>query len=118
MFNTKAKLKYEYRDSEGVRWYSLKSELIFLDGKDVYIVPRSTFLFDCASVPNLLQFIYIPTGRYTEASILHDWCYGERNISRLKADNLFYKAMKSSKVNIFTRTLFYLAVRVGGSSHR
>ena len=118
MFNSNAKLKFEYRDSEGVRWYSLKSELIFLDNKDVYIIPRSTFLFDCASVPNLLQFIYKPMGSYTEASILHDYLYAQRNVSRLKADNLFYKAMRSSKVNIFTRTLFYLAVRVAGSSHR
>ena len=118
MFNAKAKLKYEYRDSEGVRWYSLKSELIFLDDKDVYIVPRSTFLFDVASVPNLLQFIYKPTGSYTEASVLHDYLYTQRNISRHKADNLFYKAMKSSKVNIFTRTLFWVSVRLVGASHR
>ena len=118
-FLTKAKLKFEYTDTKGVKWYSLKNNLIFNnDTDDLIIVPKDVFFTDLASVPKFLQWLYKPDGKYTRCAILHDFLYSNRHFKRAYCDYIFRCAMKLDKVSFKDRWVFWLAVRVGGRGHR
>jgi len=117
-FENKAKLKFEYKDDKGVRFYTLKEDLVFIHDKDRIIVPKNIYYTDLASVPKGLQWIFKPNGKYTRASIVHDYLYDNRAISRYKADLIFLRAMKSDNVNFSTRWLFFGMVRFFGSGRK
>lgn len=83
----------------------------------------SNFYSNGANIPYFLQKIFPPVGKnYESAAFYHDFLYSKRSkyskFSRLKCDIIFYKIMKLSGVNIFIRSMFFLAVRIfGGSSY-
>ena len=120
-FLTPAKLKLEFVNDDNIKMYSLKQNLILDDDKytkELIIVPKELFLTDLASIPKLVRWLYSPSGKYTRASIIHDFCYSQRDIKRKTADKIFRKCMKLDKVDFFTRWIFYFAVRIGASSHK
>ena len=63
------------------------------------IVVYQGFNTDLASTPRLLWILYPPLGRYTRASVLHDYLYSPVSkymyprLSRKEADEIFYLAM-------------------------
>ena len=115
MFISKLKTRY-ITYTKNPKEYELKQKLIYKDKHTYYKVPVG-FKTDFASVPKGLQFLFKPQGKYSRASILHDYLYDFKVVSRFQADEIFYQAMKEDKVNTFTRILFYLAVRIGGNSY-
>lgn len=129
-FLTDAKLKFEFTDDDGVKWYSLKDKLVLYTDKELYnsstvltkdnliIVPPFTFLSDLASVPKVFQKIYKPNGKYTRSALIHDYLYSKREVNRFYADKIFLECMKADKVAIHTRYLFYLAVTFFGASSK
>lgn len=118
-FNGIAKLRFEYKDSDGIKWFTLKNDLILSDDDKVVVkVPKDLFSFDCASVPKYLQWIYSPQGRYTRSAIIHDFNYSKPSVNRFYADKLFLKCMKLDGVKFHTRWLFYGAVLIFGSSSK
>lgn len=79
-------------------------------------VPKG-FKTDFASIPRILWSIIAPTGKHTNASILHDYLYTEGyklGIDRKRADLIFYEAMIDSSVARFTANVMWFAVRVFG----
>jgi hypothetical protein len=85
--------------------------------KDFIIVPKG-FITDFASSPRILWSIFPPFGRYTKASVLHDFLYSIRfRNNRKLCDDIFLEAMQVLKVDIVTRTLFYVSVRLFGAKH-
>lgn len=129
-FLSKAKLQFEYKDTDNIKWYTLKEDLILYVGKeqiknnmtvpvsDLIIVPKDLFYTDLASIPKLLHFIYKPNGKYTRASIIHDYLYSDKTKNRFYADYIFLKCMKLDNVPFHTRYLFYFAVSLFGASHK
>lgn len=94
-----------------------------VDNRDVWAYVPAGFLTDGASVPKPLWFILPPWGRYGQAAVLHDiLCEGKTMfhsevpvaVSRKKADHIFRDAMKVAGVNLFERTVMFLAVRAWG----
>jgi hypothetical protein len=82
----------------------------------VYTVPKG-FKTNFASVPKYFRNIIEPTGKHTNAAALHDFLYArgyKMNVSRKKADKIFYDAMRDSFVNIITANVLWFAVRVFG----
>lgn len=91
------------------------------------IVPIG-FKTDFASVPQLLWNVLPPTGKYTAATVLHDWLYqnpftltmegdlivAETDLNRKQCDDIFYEAMVVLEVGWFTRRVIYWGVRAGG----
>lgn len=75
----------------------------------------SGFITDLASIPKAFNSFYPSHGKYTRATLVHDYLYSEQSkISRNKADKIFLKLMKDDGVDFVTRTIFYTAVRFGG----
>jgi hypothetical protein len=88
------------------------------------------FITDFASVPRPLWWRFPPTGRYTQAAVLHDYLYqfprldilsthqdsvsGHVSIDRETCDVIFEEAMETLGVNSWDRLLMFLGVRLGG----
>ena len=81
-------------------------------------VPRG-FMTDGASIPDMLQGIFNPLGKYGQAAVLHDFLceYLVVNVSnslvdigRRQADTIFCDAMRFLKVDAITRELMHEAV--------
>lgn len=107
------------------------------ENKQALIRVEKGFITDFASVPRIFWSIFPPFGRYTKAAVLHDrlcvaflnkelWdnvavdknklpiCLQNRYVRRCEADRMFLKAMKSIKVNPYTRVVLYSSVRLYG----
>lgn len=68
-----------------------------------------------ASVPWFGRIVVPVSGRLTEASVVHDFCYAGKVLSRFEADWLFLTGMKAAGVRPWRRWIAYLAVRFGGA---
>lgn len=100
----------------------------FLKGKEVellenYVVElpyitfevRAGYKTDGASIPRIFWWFSNPFSSDTlPAAIVHDALYQTEFFPRSQADSIFYNIMKLNKVNLFKRTLYYLAVRLFG----
>ena len=101
--------------------YELTEELLFwtaLNGAGLIIrVPALTYT-DLASTPRLLWPIFPPAGRWSPATILHDYLYSLPGCSRFLADALFREAMHQLGVPWWRRVLMYYAVRLFAGRHK
>lgn len=108
----------ELQDRGDGNWYML-SPLACLwteeTERHVMEVPAG-FIHDLASVPRALRSFVPVIGPWNKAAVVHDWCYVAQpaDFTRWKADALFLAGLKASGVGWITRTLMWLAVRVGG----
>jgi len=118
MFKNKLKVQFEFKTDE-VKIYSLKEELHYKSDKYDYTVPK-LFKTDFASVPLSLQFIYPPQGKWSRASVLHDYLYSKerKDVTRFKADKVFLEAMEKDGVSWITRHLFFAGVRAFGGYYK
>lgn len=81
----------------------------------IFKVPEF-FISDGASIPKF-AFSLIGgrwTGKYVEASIIHDYLYFTQTTKRSYADRVFLEGMKILGVGWLKRRVMYLAVRVWG----
>jgi hypothetical protein len=98
--------------------FQLNQNLIAdIDDKPV-IIPKG-FITDFASIPKLFWSVESPFDMKTIApSILHDYLYTcPNNLSRQKIDSIFYSSLIDNLVNPVKSYLYWLAVRIAGSSH-
>ena len=99
-FKTKPELETAYIDSKGIHFYILKTDLVFFNGEDNITVRtiygNDTFYTNLASTPKFLHWLIPPDkSLYKYPSILHDYLYSERTVSRRFADKMFLLAIKS-----------------------
>lgn len=78
------------------------------------VVPKGT-LTNFASVPWFGRIFVPVSGKHTEASVVHDFCYSGKVLSRFDSDWLFLTGMRTAGVRPWRRWVAYLAVRFGGS---
>ena len=80
-----------------------------------FVIPKG-FETDFASVPRLLHVLLPRMGRYTVASVVHDYIYRTPSLgyTRYEADNIFLKQMETDNVGFFNRNMLYAGVRAGG----
>ena len=113
-------LKVEYVD--GLNW-KLENDVTYCTKADEVLTVRSGFMFDFASVPRALWWLYPPTGTkgnpYGIAALLHDWLIlhrkiGGRPITRKEADLLFLEIMLYSGCRKSLAYTMYSAVRAHG----
>lgn len=102
------------------RW-SIQTALIYRGKTDTWKVPRG-FVTDFASVPRFAVWLVPVTGRYTKASILHDWfcCYGIQAglITARDTDGVFRRIMREDGVPFVLRWLVWTGVRWGAIFNR
>jgi hypothetical protein len=93
------------------------------------IMPDNGFCFDFASIPRPIRWFYPKTGagksgQYGRAACIHDWLYSYpvdprtgQKLDREFCDRVFLLGMELDKVKPTMRSLFYRAVRIGGSRY-
>lgn len=112
--------------------FQLPLDLRYLDGRHWQVLDAFTFgsvtlartlvvpvgfVTDFASIPRALWWLFLPTGDYGKAALVHDLLYRTPGLAtRLEADMVFAEAMLDLGVGWLTRTLMYRAVRLGGAA--
>jgi hypothetical protein len=88
---------------------------------NITIIIQKGFKTDLTTVPQIFWSIFPPIGtkheQYGTPAILHDYLYSNKIFDRKTCDLVFLQAMKQEKCNLFTRYLFYFAVRIFGGKH-
>lgn len=124
----------EYRILETFTYYKTNQ-------KHIKIKVEKDFITDFASVPRIFWIFYPPFGTYTKPAVLHDrLCEAflrketwndvldkeiptanshveylnlkNEKITRKQADTIFLESMKAINVNVFTRMILYISVRI------
>lgn len=85
----------------------------------LFTIPKG-FVTNFATTPKWIHWLYPPRGKYDRAALLHDYFCNVNNRYKVLpegkkvCDKLFLEIMKEDRVNIVTRTVFYLFVRMTG----
>lgn len=99
---------------DGRQLYKIEQDLIFKGWRHEASVYKG-FISDLASLPWLLRLVALPTGRWAHAAIIHDMLYKTHLVSRLEADQIFFKIMCDFKVPEWKSKGAYILVRLFGS---
>lgn len=81
--------------------------------EEVIHIPKGT-ITDLATVPRWLWLVVPPLGKYTKASIIHDYLYQNAIGSKKYADEVFLEAMEVAGVKTWRRKIMYWSVRAFG----
>lgn len=92
------------------RWVELRKPLEFWIDDYSLAVSRG-FQTDFASVPRLFWSIISPMGKHTIAAVVHDYLYHTAEVSRKRADLIFYWLMRYYGVYKLVACLMYYIVR-------
>ena len=71
---------------------------------------------DFASIPRIFWPILPPVGRYSRATVVHDYLYRYGLFTRKDCDLIFLHAMEELNVAKWKRTIMFWAVRLFGKS--
>lgn len=94
-------------------WKTLQ-EFVFYYGLGSYVtVPEGT-VTDFASVPRFLWGMFPPIGKYTQASVVHDFLVTEGKLSWKECADVFLEAMITLEVSKWRRDVMYFFVRAYG----
>jgi hypothetical protein len=95
-----------------VLWQALEWEI---GNSGVKITIPAGFVHDYASVPPWLRWSGLgPHGRYSRATLIHDYLYWSQACTRPQADRLLVVAMKESHVNAVEEFLIFRGVNDWG----
>ena len=117
MFTPESHVSVTLREDDN-RW-RLNSPLTYVGQDETFVVPTG-FETDFASVPRMFAWFIPTTGRYTRASILHDWLWSQARLGLIgwrDADALFRRAMREDGVAFLRRWIIWAAVRLGSLTH-
>jgi hypothetical protein len=95
------------------RW-TLQAPLIYESEIIGYVRVPAGFVTDFASVPRLPLMYMLAGGKATAPSVVHDYLYSTREVSRRTADAVFHEATRVSGHGAFTASLMWAGVRMGG----
>lgn len=94
--------------------YKLVEPIILRRSNGEWItIPKGT-VTDGASVPWMLRWLFPQMGKYSKASLAHDYLYDNRIGSRADADWDFFRWMLQDGVPQWKAVLFTIAVSIGG----
>lgn len=78
-----------------------------------FTIPKN-FVTDLDSVPRVPGIYAMIKGRSVWSALLHDYLYATGEVSRKKADQVFYKAMKEEGTPAVVAWMMYRSVRLMG----
>lgn len=101
---------------DGRNWRLVKLFTYHLGSKysKKYIRVPASFITDFASSPFFLWSWLPPFGKYTKATVLHDYLYRVKSRTRKQADLIFYEAMLVAGTPTWKARLMYYGVRFFG----
>lgn len=96
--------------------WELLVALVYQGRDERFVVPVG-FRTDFASVPQAVQWLVPTTGRYTRATVLHDWLCGEPlvsgQLSSHDVDGLLRRVLREEGVPLVRRRVMWAGVRWG-----
>ena len=113
-----SRLAMEVVDHEDGGEWVLTTALLYQSdiARQTFMVPPG-FRTDLASVPRM-PIIYFLTGNSsTEASVIHDFLYCTKTVSRELADAVFREASAVTGVPAWRRWVMWAGVRLGGGAY-
>jgi hypothetical protein len=99
---------------KGFNSWELAEDFIQNLDNETIKVPKS-FKTNLASVPRLFWSIIPPFGKYSQASVIHDYLYFSKIYSKKESDKIFYKFMLQYGTYKWKAIVMYLAVKLFGS---
>lgn len=111
------RLDAELVQSEPALW-KLTLPLLYQSdvAQDTFVVPPG-FITDLASVPRYPIVYFLAGGTSNEASVIHDWLYTAKPVTRAMADAVLREASALTGVPGWRRWIMWAGVRLGGGSH-
>lgn len=97
-------------------FFILQQDIFFVlsfHQKWIIRVPKG-YETDLASIPRILWPLISPFDEYALGSIVHDYLYDSKIVSRWIADCVFIEAMKRSEISFLKIVLFFIAIRMFG----
>ena len=95
-------------------FWRLEQILVFMAAdQEVFVVPAG-FQTNLASIPRALRWLFTVNDNSRQASVVHDYLYGNAWHPRKQCDKYFYEAMLCSQVPKWKAKLMYWGVRAGG----
>jgi len=110
----KEELKVEFNDNGNEA--TLIAEFTYGTENKNYVVPVG-FVTDFASVPRFAQIIVPRIGKYTKATVMHDYWYKNAINTKSWADKEFLKAMLLLDTPKWQAYLIYVAVKLFGKGN-
>lgn len=81
--------------------------------KERIVVPAG-FVTDLASIPRPFRGVLNQNGNSRRPSVLHDYLYSTRSVTRTEADAIFRRALAAEGVGGLGRFTYWAGVRLGG----
>lgn len=79
----------------------------------LYTIPKG-YITDFSSVPKCLTPLVNDKALRNKASVLHDWLYTSKILSRKNADLVYKNALIQTGTSNFLANIFYVFVRIFG----
>jgi|ERR1035437_5503160 hypothetical protein len=99
---------------DGKNWIVYNSFNYQSDVLDTIInIPRE-FITDGASIPRLFWDIFIPTGPYFQAAVVHDYLYRWQKFTRRQSDDTLLEGMWVLHCKLRQYFIIYIMVRLFG----
>jgi hypothetical protein len=103
------------RKVKGLKLFKLKNPHVDDDFPDI-VVPAG-YITNGASVPTFLHDVISPTGDLFRASVVHDYLYYSKIVSRREADAIFREIVLDDTGSWLLAYLTWSTVRVSGSAY-
>lgn len=107
-------LSYVQRFIRRRRW-TVETEFCFasdIAGKMICV--RQGFTCDLSSIPRLPLVFLLLGSRAVRAGVIHDWLYATGQIGKIKADLVYYEALRAEGYLRLTSALATAGVLLGG----
>lgn len=101
--------------SNGKDW-RVASPIHYTTDAGILIEVPVGFITDFASVPRIVRPWISEWGKHGIGSIIHDYLYTSKEMSRYDADTVFREIMNKHEVSYVKINLIYLAIRLFGGS--
>lgn len=110
-----------HQNSDG-RNFTVDEDFRFITTSGLRIVVPKGFVTDLASTPRPIWFLLPPCGCYTDAAIVHDFCYRNKGVvspifhtlSRRESDSVLLQGMRDRNTPSWQIFTIYWAVRLFG----
>ena len=99
---------------DGKNWIVYNSFSYQSDILDTTISIPQGFITDGASIPRFFWNIFIPTGPYFQAAVIHDYLYRHQVFTRYQSDNSLLEGMWILHCKLRQYSIIYIMVRLFG----
>ena len=111
-FTTQLQVAWENLDDDDIPTWRLLEPLVYQsDLLDRDVVVPAGFVTDFASVPRAPIAYFLAGNTGNRAAVVHDYLCRTGEVDRRVADDVFFEALRASKVDAWRARVMFLAVQ-------